>query len=112
MAYLALLVVTLAVTVTIYIPWWRWVQPVVERALLRASPIRGNRRSASEVSWLHDAIAYRVSNQRGGRRELELAHDCATMCFDGLDTDVQKTGDLLGGVTLGDELNHTTFPLR
>jgi hypothetical protein len=37
MAFLALLAVTSAVMVTICIPWWRWVQPAVERAVVRAN---------------------------------------------------------------------------
>jgi hypothetical protein len=34
------------------------------------------------------------------------------MRFDGFDTDFQQTGDLLVGVTLGNELNDATFPVR
>ena len=63
-------------------------------------------------SWLHDLIAYRVSNELGGRGEVELAHDGSAMRFNGLETDFQETGDLLVGVALGDELNDPTFPLR
>jgi hypothetical protein len=34
------------------------------------------------------------------------------MRFNGLETDIQETGFLLVGVTLGDQLNHAMFPLR
>src|SRR5262249_15572457 len=33
------------------------------------------------------------------------------MRLDGLETDAQETGDLLVGVTLGDELNDASFPV-
>src|SRR5215510_10856866 len=62
--------------------------------------------------WLHDLIAYRVPNERRGRREVELTHDATAMRFNGLEADVQEIGDLLVGVTLGDELNDPTFTVR
>jgi hypothetical protein len=34
------------------------------------------------------------------------------MRFDSFDTDLQQAGDLLVGVTLGNELNNATFPVR
>jgi hypothetical protein len=74
--------------------------------------LRQSQQARAFKSWLHNAIAYRVPHERGGRRELELMHDGGTVRFDGLETDAQQTGDLLVGVTLGDQLNDTTFPVR
>jgi hypothetical protein len=58
-------------------------------------------RAIAFTSWFHNAIAYRVPDERGGRRELELVHDGGTMRSDGFDTDLQQAGDLLVGITLG-----------
>jgi len=63
-------------------------------------------------SWLNDMIAYRESNERGGRREVELAHDGMAVRFNGLETDVQETGNLLVGVALRDQLDYAAFPVR
>src|SRR5262249_52907139 len=70
-----------------------------------------NRLGNGPKSWLHDLIAYRVANERRWRREFELAHDGGAVRLNGLEADVQEIGDLLVGVTLGDELNDTTFPV-
>jgi hypothetical protein len=44
----AILAVTTAAIITICVPWWRWVQPVIERAVLRAS--RGALRAGVAVA--------------------------------------------------------------
>src|SRR6516165_11865392 len=60
----------------------------------RPSTARRNRRQSARrpsnrlKSWLHDLIAYRVANERGGRRELELAHDGSAVRLNGLKADV------------------------
>jgi hypothetical protein len=51
-------------------------------------------------------IAYHVPTERGGRREVELAHDGSAVRFNGLETDVQETANLLVDLTLGDQLDY------
>src|SRR5262249_12616271 len=74
---------------------------------------RGKRYLSNDLkSWLHNLIADRVPNKLGGRREVEFTHDGGAVRFNGLEADVQETGDLLVGVTLCDQLDYATFPVR
>ena len=59
-----------------------------------------------------ETFADGVLRQLGDTVDIEFVHDAQTVGFDGLGTDVQPQGDLLGGSALREQLQHLTFPLR
>jgi len=60
---------------------------------------------------LDDFVANGVTHETGGRRQVELAHDRGAMRLHRLETDVEDIGDLLVGVTFGDQLHHTPLAI-
>ena len=60
---------------------------------------------------LDDPVADRVADESCGGRQVELAHDRRAMRLHGLEADVENVGDLLVGVTFGDQLHHAASRL-
>ena len=44
------------------------------------------------------------------RVKIGLFHDVFAVCFDGLDADMKRIGDIFGAAALGDQLQHFTLP--
>src|SRR5579883_751781 len=63
-------------------------------------------------SGLDDFVADGVEDEIGEGVEAELEHDVGAMSFGGVDADVEKSGDLLVGFTLGEELEDFAFAGR
>jgi hypothetical protein len=61
---------------------------------------------------LDDFVADGVEDEIGEGVEAELEHDVGAMSFGGVDADVEKSGDLLVGFTLGEELEDFAFAGR
>ena len=58
---------------------------------------------------LDDLFANSKARQIGDRVEVELIHDAFAVSFDGFDGNVEAGGDILGGVSFGDELKDLSF---
>jgi hypothetical protein len=62
-------------------------------------------------SWLHELVPDCVSHELSTFGEIELILDVATMRIDGLGTEVEKSGNLLGRIPFGNEQDHSTLAL-
>src|SRR5262245_31648611 len=84
--------------------------PLVTSTGLRGGSIRLTSASRRRPEWQLEVQAFRLlrfvgeePGQLCTRADSQLRIDAGQVCFDGLDGDEQRCGDLLVGVTLGDE---------
>ena len=75
-----------------------------------ASPPGGVEGSRGSGLQGGQALSDSVLGQTGHVVDVELFHDGATVGLHGLDADVELGGDVLGARSLGDELEHLSFP--
>src|SRR5207247_9735459 len=67
---------------------------------------------AGPGSGLDQTLADGVAHQARGLVDVELGHDAPAVGFGGLDADAERVRDLLGGLALGDELQHLVLAWR
>src|ERR1043165_8209090 len=63
-------------------------------------------------SGLDQSAAGRIADETGGFMDAEFFHDARSIRFGGFDTELESAGDLFGGVSLGDELQHFALARR